>query len=194
MNRLAATAACSLLAVGAASSGQGLWIHAKASLAQALLERAWARSLDGEARVLPWPWADTWPVARLLAPEQGQDVIVLAGASGRTLAFGPAHVAGTAPPGADDNVALAGHRDTHFRFLDELKVGDELRLETASGIRHYRVEETAVQHESQTGVLEPSGHAELTLITCYPFDSLVPGGPLRYVVRAAGMAPAPLAR
>jgi sortase A len=187
VKRLAALAASALMLVGVASTGQGLWIHAKAQLAQVLLERAHARTLAGEERVLPWPWADTWPVARLLAPDQGQDMIVLVGASGRTLAFGPAHVSGTASPGTDGNVALAGHRDTHFAFLDELAPGDELVLETPRGTRRYRVTDTRVQHETQTQALEPSEHAQLTLITCYPFDAIVPGGPLRYVIRAIGL-------
>ena len=173
---------------GAACLGSGLWIHAKAALAQVLLERAWARSLAGEERARPWPWADTWPVARLVAPRLDRSMLVLAGASGRTLAFGPAHVEPSAPPGAADNVALAGHRDTHFAFLRDLAPGDELWLESRESRRRYRVEEAGVFHESQTGLLERSGRAELTLITCFPFDALLPGGPLRYVVRAAGAA------
>ena len=190
MNRNALGGAAALVFLaGVACIGQGLWIPAKARLAQALLESAWARTLSGEERVRPWPWADTWPVARLLAPGPGQDVIVLAGASGRTLAFGPAHVPASARPGEADNIALAGHRDTHFAFLRELTIGDELVLENPRGLQRFRVEEALVLHETETEVLARSGRAELTLITCYPFDAVVPGGPLRFVVRAVGTEP-----
>ena len=107
-----------LASIGFWELGHGAWIHAKAWLAQLLLQRAWERTLRGEAAAKPWPWADTWPVARLRVPAHGVDLIVLSGVSGRTLAFGPGH----APA--------------------------------------------------------------LVLMTCYPFDALAPGGPLRYVVTA----------
>jgi sortase A len=75
---------------GAIHLGQGGYIYLKAQLAQLLIERAWQRALAGEAAPKPWPWADTWPVARLEAPAQGVSLFVLAGSSGRTLAFAPA--------------------------------------------------------------------------------------------------------
>jgi sortase A len=113
--------------------------------------------------------------------------LVLSGASGRNLAFGPAHLAGTAPPGAEGNCVLAGHRDTHFAFLEDLAVGDDLWLETPDGaVRRYRVRDAAVVHESDSSPLEPTAEPVLTLVTCFPFDAALPGGPLRYVVRAVG--------
>ncbi len=176
--------AAALALAGAVSFGQGIWILAKARLAQVLLEHAWERTQGGEDRVRPWPWADTYPVARLRAPGQ-DDLVVLAGASGRTLAFGPAHVGGSAAPGAAENSVLAGHRDTHFAFLRDLEPGDELSLETPTGALHrYRVRSAEVLHESRTDVIAPAGEKLLTLVTCWPFDALVPGGPLRFVVRA----------
>jgi sortase A len=182
VRRLAASA---LLLAGLALLGEGLWIPAKAELAQFLLERAWQRSQRGEQQVAPWPWADTWPLARLRSSEGGDDLFVLAGASGRNLAFGPAHVAGTAPPGATGNSVLAGHRDTHFAFLEELAAGDLLWLERPNGaVRRYRVRGAAVVHESDSSPLEPAAEPILTLVTCFPFDATLPGGPLRYVVRA----------
>ena len=71
--------------------GLGAWIHAKAMLAQSLLETAWSETLRTGKEVKPWPWADTWPVARLTVPRLGIRRIVLAGASGSSLAFGPGH-------------------------------------------------------------------------------------------------------
>jgi sortase A len=174
-----------LATFGVALTVQAAWIPAKAGLAQALFHRAWDRAQDGEARPAPWPWADTWPIARLSAPVRGRTVFVLAGASGRTLAFGPGHVDGTARPGTLGNAALAGHRDTHFAFLKELEPGELLELETADGTVHrYRVTGARVVHESETGVLAPVPEKRLTLITCHPFDAVVPGGAMRYVVTA----------
>ena len=88
-----------LAALGAWELGHGAWIHAKAQLAQYLLQRAWTRTLRGEPASKPWPWADTWPVARLRVPAHGVDLIVLTGVSGLTLAFGPGHAPNSAAPG-----------------------------------------------------------------------------------------------
>jgi sortase A len=174
-----------LLAVGTWELSQGLYIRAKAVLAQELIASSWQRTLRGEKEVKPWPWADTWPVAQLSAPGQSVRLFVLAGASGRTLAFGPGHIDGTAAPGEDGNVALSGHRDTHFQFLQALEVGSPLVLQAADGVSHtYRVTGMQIVDKSDTRVLLPSERAQLTLVTCYPFDALVPGGPLRYVVFA----------
>jgi sortase A len=174
-----------LAAAGLACLSWGLWIPAKAVLAQVLIANAWTRSLDGEEDPRPWPWADTWPVAKLAIPRIEKTVFVLANASGHALAFGPAHVAASAAPGQMDNVVFAGHRDTHFAFLRELEEGDEVTLETRSGVARYRVDGTRVVHEAQMEILDRSGRPELTLLTCFPFDSIVPGGPLRYVVHAS---------
>jgi sortase A len=171
------------LAVGFLAAGGRIWL--KAQLAQYLLRRAWAATDAGGGAIKPWPWADTWPVARLLAPQHDVDLIVLADASGRTMAFGPGHIPGTAPPGAPGHTVLTGHRDTAFRFLRALAPGDELRLLAPGGTeRRYAVVETRVVDASETWVLRETLDDRLTLVTCYPFDALVPGGPLRYVVRA----------
>lgn len=174
---------------------QGGSVVVKAHLAQGLLARAWAEAqvpvatvetqVARSAEVRPWPWADTWPVARLRVPAHGVDQIVLAGAEGRSLAFAPGHLAGSAAPGAVGNTVIAGHRDTHFRFLRHLAPGDALYLETADRReRVYRVVDAMVLDHRDGAVLEPTSEPVLTLITCYPFDAVAPGGPLRYVVRA----------
>ncbi len=179
-----------LLALGGWQAGHGAFIYAKAALAQVLLRAAWAETLAGEARARPWPWADTWPVARLRVPRLGIDQIVLAGASGRTLAFGPGHVDGTPAPGAPGNAVLGGHRDTHFRFLERLEPGDELILDTAAGEqRRYRVAGSQVVDHRKARIGLAAAEPRLTLITCWPFDALRPGGPLRYVVEAVAAAP-----
>lgn len=168
--------------------GRGLWIPAKAALAQVLLERSWsqtraARSAGRAHR--PWPWADTWPVARLSAPRLGVRRVVLAGASGRSLAFAPGHVDGTADPGSPGNSAIAGHRDTSFAFLRRLRDGDELIVERPDGVvARYLVRDFEIVDRSRGDVLAQTGDDLLTLVTCWPFDALAPGGAERYLVRA----------
>ena len=178
-------AVAALLALGFWQLGQGAYVPAKAWLAQELMQRAWLRVTAGEDRAAPWPWADTWPVARLTAPAQDVDLIVLAGGSGRTLAFAPGHLGASAVPGETGNAIIAGHRDTPFAFLRELVPGERLGVETTGGAQHvYEVLDTAIV-DSRTGSLVlDTDLAMLTLVTCYPFDALEPGGPLRYVVTA----------
>lgn len=178
-------AAALLAGVGLWQLGQSAWIYLKARLAQHLLRRAWARTLRGEPEARPWPWADTWPVARLRMPAHGVDLIVLTGVNGRTLAFGPGHAPGSAVPGARGTAIVTGHRDTHFRFLERVKQGDEIIVEVP-GLRRsrFRVQETSVV-DSRTAVIRTKDQsAGLVLVTCYPFDAVRPGGPLRYVVAA----------
>ena len=189
---LLATLAALLLA-GVALTAHALWQPVKAQLAQALLEEAWQKARAGQPQPRPWPWADTWPVARLALPTADPDgtrpLVVLAGASGRTLAFGPGHMAGSADPGEVGNVVIAGHRDTHFRALRELADGDELLLEDRwGGRRSYRVTRRLVTRYDDTSPLVPAAD-RLTLVTCWPFDALHPGGPMRYVVVAEATSP-----
>lgn len=111
--------------------------------------------------------------------------MVLAGASGRTLAFGPGHVEGTPLPGEAGNAVISGHRDTHFAFLRDLRSGDLLLVRSASRcVERYVVSGIEVVRNKDVRVLLDAGDDRLTLMTCYPFDSPVPGGPLRYVVVA----------
>jgi sortase A len=183
--RLTAAAVLGLLAIAAWQAGEAAYIHAKAWLAQRLIANAWnqARATGTDAR--PWPWADTWPVARIEAPRQGASFTILAGASGRTLAFGPGHIDGTPLPGEPGNSVISGHRDTHFAFLRDLKRGDALLVEDAQGRRlRYVVSAVEIVHRKDVRVLLDAGDDRITLVTCFPFDSPVPGGALRYVVVA----------
>jgi sortase A len=183
--RLTLGLALVLALAGAACFGRGAWIYAKAELAQLLIERAWQRALAGEPAPKPWPWADTWPVARLEVPARGAAVFVLAGSSGRTLAFGPGHEQGTPLPGLRGNSVIGGHRDTHLAFLQEVRPGDAIRIERPDGARvEYRVTQLDVLDKRDTWVTGNTSATRLTLITCWPFDAIQAGGAERYVVIA----------
>ncbi len=166
--------------------GQSFYIHAKALLAQQLLEHAWKNIQSGQSKSKPWPWADTWPVARLLVPEQDIDLIVLAGDNGRTLAFGPGHNFASAMPGQLGNSLISAHRDTHFEFLQQLSTGDIILLETADKKRRqFRVESSRITDSQNVFFPANEQKAYLHLVTCYPFNALANGGDKRYIVSAA---------
>lgn len=186
MRRMLATLAVALLMTGLWQVGHAGYIYAKAYLAQVLIADAWARTHAGEPEAKPWPWADTWPVARLRAPAQDEAAFVLAGANGRTIAFGPGHMFGTPLPGEPGNSVIGAHRDTHFAFLQRVRIGDLIEVDTPQGRTvRYRVTDTRIVDKSDLRVLEQPDHLrELTLVTCYPFDAIRAGGPLRYVVQA----------
>ncbi|QJR12140.1 hypothetical protein DSM104443_03224 [Usitatibacter rugosus] len=165
------------------------YIYAKATVAQHLIARSWEKA-KSEGRVeRPWPWADTRAVARLTVPSKGVDLYVLDGTSGRSLAFGPGHVNGTAAPGAEGNTVILAHRDTHFAFLKDLGDNDEIDIETARGkVARYRVREVTIVDKGATRVLDAADSSQLTLITCYPFDAVQSGTSQRYVVIAERVA------
>jgi sortase A len=174
-----------LLCFGFWQLGQGAYIPAKAWLAQELMQRAWTRTGRGENRVTPWPWADTWPVARLTARSGEVDLIVLAGGSGRTLAFGPGHLSASAMPGETGNAVIAGHRDTHFRFLENVQRGELIKVESNTGIQSlYKVIEIDIVDSRKGSLVLDTDSAILSLVTCYPFDARYADSPLRYIVTA----------
>jgi sortase A len=173
-----------VFAVGTWQVGEGSWTYAKAGLAQWLLQRAWSRTTAGEVAAKPWPWADTWPVARLIIPSHNIDQIVLEGAYGRTLAFGPGHAESSGGMDNPGTTILTGHRDTHFRFLQRLKEGDEILLTTRNQQHRYRVNDSTVVDAGRASIRQDTEENRLALVTCYPFDAFSPGGPLRYVVMA----------
>ncbi len=187
--RLAVAVGFMLLGFGGWQLGAAGYIHAKAWLSQVLLSEAWATTVaksDDDATLhKPWPWADTGPVARLTVPALGVDQIVLAGASGRTLAFGPGHLDETARPGAAGHSVISGHRDTHFAFLEDLAPDTKLEIQRADGAwQSYRVRDSQVIDARTARLSLAAERPALTLVTCWPFDTAEPGGPLRYAVFA----------
>jgi sortase A len=179
-----------LIAAGAVCLTQGLWIRGKAVLAQVLIARSWDEAQAGVRSPRPWPWADTTPIAKLVLPlhppdREAPELVVLEGASGRNLAFGPTHDSASVPPGEQGNSVIEGHRDTHFQALRRVRVGDRIRVQ---GLDRrwvsFSVVDVRVVDSRRVRIALGSEVPRLTLVTCYPFDALVPGGPLRWVVTA----------
>ncbi len=179
-----------LLGAGLALTADALWLAGKAKLAQVLLQQAWSDTLAEGGAHKPWPWADHWPVARLEVPGLAVDQIVLAGESGAVLAFAPGQNMQAGAPSGGGTVIISGHRDTHFRFLRDLRPGMLVQVQTQSAAVQYRVR-SAVIVDARAVQLPVSGdQEELVLVTCYPFDSLRAGGSLRYLVWADRIGPA----
>jgi sortase A len=110
---------------------------------------------------------------------------VLAGGSGRTLAFGPGHLSASSLPGERGNSVIAGHRDTHFSFLRDVEIGESLAVETIDGSKHlYKVVGIDIVDSRRGSLLLDTEQPILSLVTCYPFESREAGGPLRFVVTA----------
>ena len=170
--------------IGALLFGDGAYIHAKAWLSQILLARAFDATIATGRATKPWAWADTVPVARIEVKRLGASAIVLAGSSGQALAFGPGHVETTPQAGERGTAVYSAHRDTHFRFVKDIAIGDEIAVTRSDGRTFtYRADAASVVRFDASGI-DPhgDGHA-LVLSTCWPFDSVAPG-PLRYVLHA----------
>src|ERR1700691_4872550 len=142
-----------LALVGLVLLSQGAYIHAKALLAQILLERAFDQTIATGHMTKPWSWADTWPVARIEVKRLGASAIVLAGSSGQALAFGPGHVELTPDAGERGVAVYSAHRDTHFRFLKDVVIGDEIDVTRSDGnMFRYRVDRASVVRFDSSGI------------------------------------------
>ena len=169
--------------------GQGGYIHAKALLAQVLLERAFTETIATGRETKPWSWADTWPVARIEVRRIHASTIVLAGSSGQALAFGPGHVENTPDAGERGVAVYSAHRDTHFRFLRDVGIGDEIDVTRSDGRKfRYRADSTSIVRFDASGIDPLSNKYELVLSTCWPFEALTPG-PDRYLLHASLIGP-----
>jgi len=173
-------AACGLWLIG-----QSAIIPLKAALAQVLLERAFAQSVESGRPVKPWPWADAAPIARISVPRLGVEQIVLSGGSGEAMAFGPTLLPGGGRLGARGTAVFAAHRDTHFRFLGEMRPGDLIEVQEVSGrTRRYLAGAGRIVRYDGFGVDRHAPRPSIALVTCWPIGGSG-RGPWRYVVRAA---------
>ena len=185
-----------LIAAGAVLVYQGARVYLQSKLGQTEAQRQFVEHSSGEPAEtesgVAAPPQDGEAIAKLTIPRLDTELYVVEGDDDKDLRLGPGHLPGTAMPGADGNCVIAGHRDTHFRVLKDLKKGDEIILETSHGDFRYRVEDTRVVPPTNTKPLLPTSDAELHLITCYPFY-YIGSAPKRFVVQAEleGKAPGP---
>ena len=170
------------LGIGVVCFGEATWIRGKAFLAQILIERGGAggRGTSPERwRQSPWPGADTTPIARLELPAHGsskdaQRLMVLDGLSPRNLAFGPNHDPSSVLPGAQGNSVIEGHHDTHFRALQQVRMGDRVRVQGLDmrWVSFVVVDIRVVDSRAAFRIALNADVPRLTLVTCYPFDAI----------------------
>jgi sortase A len=122
-------------------------------------------------------------LGRIEIPRLGMAVAILQGTTAQTLRLGVGHIEGTPLPGEAGNIGIAGHRDTYFRGLKEIRPSDEIQIQTASGLSHYQVDWVQIVAPGDTGIFAPSTGSAVTLITCYPFH-FIGAAPERFVVHA----------
>jgi sortase A len=176
-----------LFVAGAGMLGYALFTIAASRLMQRYESLSFDRALAHHANLRPEqtlarsPRARS-PIGKLTIPSAGISAIVLEGSDDHTLKLAPGHISGTALPGQDGNVGIAGHRDTFFRNLERMRNGDIVKLITLKGTYQYKVDTTEVVDPARTDVLDSLGSPTLTLVTCYPFYWIGPA-PKRFIVR-----------
>ena len=135
------------------------------------------------AATLPDAGDPSAPIGRLDIPRLDMSAVVMSGDDDATLRNAVGHLSDTPLPWQDGNTALAGHRDTFFRPLERIHIGDDIYFTTRHGRFRYRVRRTIVVEPEDLWVLDPSAKPTLTLITCYPFRYLG-SAPRRFIVQA----------
>lgn len=196
----------------------GSYMHAKAQLAQYLLQKTWhlqqanaqkaKLTIENQLTVKttrytnendavdiwaasasvpplkPWPWFDSYAIAKLHFPSLNQQRIVLAGDSGQALAFAPGMSFSSAAFGNAGTVVIAGHRDTHFSILQYLNPSEVITLEDVEEqVYHYKISNIRVIDIDKEQITQ-TDFSRLILVTCYPFDSDEPNTTLRYIIEA----------
>lgn len=129
-------------------------------------------------------------IGRIEIPRLDVHAVVEHGVEAETLRRAVGHVPGTALPGQSGNVALAGHRDTFFRGLRNVRKDDRIRIATHDKDYEYVVESTQIVMPSAVQILKPTPERELTLVTCYPFY-FIGSAPKRFIVHARQVSVTP---
>jgi sortase A len=165
--------------------GKGLWIPAKAYLAQMLIQDSWQQHQQTGKPDKPWPWADTYPIAELNFMRGKRQIVVLNGGDPTTLAFSVGAIAPFNQPIVNQPFVVAGHRDSHFSFLEEVVMKDIISLTDKHGRnRLYQVEAIDIVDASKGDLPLLPNSGELVLITCYPFKGLSENSDERFVITA----------
>ena len=177
------------------------YMVAKSVLAQILLNAAWqeAKQQGDYQKILPWQWADSYPVAKLtylkINSEKGNKEIgnketvdswiILAGMTGRARAFAPTWLEDSAKPNKYGNTVISAHNDSHFNGLEYIDIGDEFLLEDQKGNTiNYRVMTIDIVSEHDVSPYQFQDETMITLITCYPFKATSAAKTQRLVIQA----------
>ena len=161
-------------------------IELKARVAQVLLQYAWHKTIKTGEDQRPWKSFDGIPILRLMIPNYEVDQIVLKGTSGQSLAFGPAFHEESLLPGNGGTTVLSSHRDSHGIYIKKLQIGDIIKLQDRYKQWYmYEVDDFNIINVNTDSILTLNTEDNLLIITCYPFDAINSGTPLRYVVSAS---------
>tara|TARA_B110000438_G_scaffold299927_1_gene351102 strand:+ start:731 stop:1366 length:636 start_codon:yes stop_codon:yes gene_type:complete len=197
-------AAVALLIVGGFVCVHASWLPAKAWLSQQLIKHSWQQSISIMAQqkirgqdntnphslsmpiaIKPWPWADTFPIAELVFQRIDKSIVVLNGGDPTTLAFSAGAIAPFNQPAAIKPFVVAGHRDSHFAFLEDIAIKDIVSLVDARGkMQHYQVESIDIVDATIGQFPLVADERSLVLITCYPFKGITNSADERYVITA----------
>ncbi len=188
-----------LMLVGIIVCAQASWLPAKAWLSQHLINASWQQAMKGQQlkqakqqsksskpiAIKPWPWADTFPIAALDFQRLDKNIVVLNGGDPTTLAFSAGAVVPFNQTDTNSPFVVAGHRDSHFAFLQDIILKDVISLTNAHGrTQLYQVERIDIVDASAAQLALPADEANLVLITCYPFEGISDNEDERYVITA----------
>jgi sortase A len=180
-----------LLIVGIVCLGMYVYSLVSERLYQSQAEHQFEEARNGTARTVSATKSTrhlaSSSIGRISVPRLHLSAMVAEGVDDGTLARAVGHVPGTSLPGERGNVAVAGHRDTFFRSLQELKPNDEIVFTTLDGSFRYAVREMKIVEPNNVAVLDPTARNTLTIVTCYPFR-YIGAAPKRYIVQAEEVA------
>ena len=174
-----------LLCLGIVCILKASYLPAKAFIGQKMLLSAWERALETGEPQKSWKWADFQPIAKLSVEHLGVSLVALDKASGEALAWGPGLLNYENKIGVNGTAFIVGHRDSHMRFLKDLKVGDNLTLELSNGVQqtYQAIRSDIVDSRTWTTPIDPTSTTSIALVTCWPFDE-TESGPERYILYA----------
>jgi sortase A len=161
------------------------WLPIKGWLSQQLISYSWHQTISSKQKIKPWPWADTYPIAELSFQRLNKQVVVLNGGDPTTLAFSAGAIAPFNQALSTQPFVVAGHRDSHFSFLDEVFMNDIISLADKHGQSQlYQVEAIDIVDASSGELPILADNSQLVLITCYPFSNVSNNSNERYVITA----------
>ena len=164
---------------------KGLKIEVKAQVAQVLLDYAWEKTLETGKEQRPWSSFDGSPIFRLTIPKYKVNQIVLKGTSGQSLAFGPAFHEESSLLGEKGATIISSHRDSHGIYIKNIKLGDIINMQDRYKKWHtYTVEDLFIIDVNKENIVLNHYDDRLLIVTCYPFDAILSGTTLRYIVSA----------